>query len=75
MRNIGINVQGFIISDGQCMQDSYKDIPVYYFSEIPHDFLKAFVVMSFDSEEIESLLSNAGYEYLPLPFQVLEMLR
>lgn len=68
----GVQIRGFIISDDQPEQNGYKDIPVYFLSKIPEEYEDVFIIMSFISNEVESLLENKGYEYLALPYYFLE---
>lgn len=70
----GIKACGFIVSDGQPIQEPYKDTPVYFFSELPQGDSTKLVIMSFGSEDVENLLDSTGYEWFYLPYQILETL-
>lgn len=70
----GIQIRGFIISDDQPQQEGYKGIPIYFLSKVPKEYTDAFVIMSFISSDVETMLENKGYEYLALPYSLMEMI-
>lgn len=74
LNQFGVQVRGFVISDGQPEQEGYRDIPLYFLSEVSEEYADIFIVMSFISNEVEKILKNRKYEYLPLPFPLLEMM-
>lgn len=70
----GIQIRGFIISDDQPQQEGYKGIPIYFLSKVPKEYTDAFVIMSFISSDVETMLENKEYEYLALPYSLMEMI-
>jgi len=60
---LGVEIVGFIVSDGRKKLQKYMSLPVYEFSDIPEDDRDALIVQATDSEEVTKLLAESKYEY------------
>lgn len=66
-KKIGINVGGFVVSDGYTTIPSFKELPVYEFSKIPYDQAQTLVIQTAELTEIEQRLQTSGCPWLKLP--------
>lgn len=64
---IGIPVTGFVVSDGRTSEREYKNLPVYYFSQIPFDREEVFIFRTAAQEEVRQQLEQSNFHWTDLP--------
>lgn len=64
---IGINITGFVVSDGRPVPENCEGLPVYSYSQIPFTRDEFLIIQTVDSSEIEARLKQSGFHWMKLP--------
>lgn len=64
---LGMDVSGFVVSDGRRSAGKIMDVPVYEFSKIPFAPEEVVVIQTANSAEVEGRLKAGKYAWLKVP--------
>ena len=64
---LGIDIAGFVVSDGRSRTVPLCGLPVYTYSKIPFAKEDVLIIQTTNSKEIEKRLKHSGYHWLKLP--------
>ena len=62
----GIEVTGFVVSDGRKKTQSFNGLPVYYFSEIPYNKADTLIIQANGAQEVTAILEASDWKWLKI---------
>lgn len=67
-KSVGINVGGYIVSDGHTTEKSSDLLPVYEYTKIPFDLETVLIILTCKSTSwVEQVLQQSPYHWMKLP--------
>mgnify|MGYP003295650257 CR=1 FL=1 len=65
-RGRGIEITGFVVSDGRKKKEIFEEKPVYYFSEVPYTKEETLIINATGSKEVEETLRKSAWSWIKI---------
>lgn len=71
LKELNVEVSGFVVSDGQAKCDCYCGLPVLYLSEIANTNSDCAIIKAAANNAIDNIINSSGYNGIVLPNKIL----